>query len=293
MVCIKDIIALIRVRQWYKNLVILLALVFVGKLFFWSDLLLSLKGFIVLCTVSSGVYVFNDIIDRRKDAMHPEKKNRPIAAGRISVGAGVLIGVMLIIGGLFSAYQLKIGFFGVVLGMILLNLAYTTVLKHIIFADILIIATLFVLRAISGAVLISVVISPWLILCPFFLSVFLSVGKRHGDVALLGEKAGLTREVLRGYTHDITSSLMIISTTLLIMSYALYSFLSGHEFLLVTLPFALFVVFRYYYLISVGSEVARHPEKMWKDVPLVVGGMVFALITGGVLYFSYLLRSLF
>ncbi len=290
---IADIISLIRVRQWYKNLVLLLPLLFVGHLFVFSETILALEGFFILCLLYAAVYVFNDIIDRHKDAAHPEKCTRPVASKRISVGSGLLIGSVLLLVALIGSYVLSRGFFVVMLVILGVNIVYTFLLKEVLFADILMIATLFVLRAVSGAVLISVTVSPWLILCPFFLSLFLSVGKRHGDVVLMGDKAAKTREVLRGYTPEITSGLMMISTTLLIMSYALYCFLSDHRFLLLSLPFGLFVVFRYYYLITSGSDVARHPERMFRDIPLMVGVFLWGIVTGGVLYFSTLLQIIF
>ena len=127
-------------------------------------------------------------------------------------------------------------------------------------------------------------ISPWLILCPFFLSLFLSIGKRHADLNLLKDKAQKTRKVLREYNHGLTSSLMTISTTLLIISYALYCFLSIHPNLLYTLPFALFVIFRYLYLINKGSIIARHPEKIVKDSEMLTGVFLWIIITIVLLY---------
>ena len=280
-----DYVSLIRVRQWYKNLVLFLPLLFGGHLFVRSELILALEGFGLLCLLYSGIYVFNDIMDRAKDAVHPEKYLRPIASKRISVTKASIMGLTLIILSLGGAFFLSKPFLMVLCVILMINIIYTFFLKEVLFADILMIAILFVLRAVSGAVLISVAVSPWLILCPFFLSLFLSVGKRHGDVALLGDKASRTREVLRLYTPEITSSLMIISTTLLIISYALYCILSDHQFLLLSLPFGLFGVFRYYHLIVSGSEIARNPEKIVRDVPLILGILLWGLVIIGVLYF--------
>ncbi len=282
---IKDYVQLIRVRQWYKNWVIFLALFFVGQLFLFSDLMLTIAGFFALALVSSANYIINDLVDRDKDRHHPEKKNRPLAAGRVSTIEAIAICAVLLGGGAWLAWYLHPSFLIIVALLFALSQVYNFLLKEIIFADILTIASLFVLRAVAGAVLLQVKISPWLILCPFFLSLFLSVGKRHADVLLLQENAGQTRKVLVDYNHGITSALMIISTTLLIISYALYSFLSDHNNLLFTLPFALFVIFRYFSLVYRGSSIARHPEQAFFDLPIVVGALLWGLLTFVILYF--------
>ncbi len=275
----------IRVRQWYKNLVVILALFFSANLFDGDMFLTTILAFIALCFVSSAGYILNDIADRHQDRLHPEKKARPIAAGSISIPIAVLLVLLLFIAGNVIAFALGMFFFYLVLALFFLSLLYTFVLKKIVFADILTIASLFVLRAVSGAVAIDVTISPWLVLCPFFLSLFLSVGKRHAELHLLQEKASATRKVLREYTHELTDSLMIISTTLLVISYALYSFLSEYNYLLYTLPFALFVMFRFYYLINSGSEIARHAERVIKDWPMILGIVLWILVTAGLIYF--------
>jgi 4-hydroxybenzoate polyprenyltransferase len=277
-------INLIRVRQWYKNLVVFLALFFVAQLFNSELLLFAGFGFIALCLASSANYIINDLIDLPKDRLNPEKKHRPLASGTVKNSSAVLLAVILLVLSLTLSYSLSLWFFYSVIGLVVLTQIYSLWLKQVIFADILSIATLFVIRAISGALLIDVKISPWLILCPFFLSLFLSVGKRHSEITLLKEKSGETRKVLKEYNHGLTNSLMTISTTLLIISYALYSFLSEHQNLLFTLPFALFVIFRFYYLISSGSEIARHPEKIIKDRTMMIGMALWVLVTLVIIY---------
>ncbi|HLC88747.1 MAG TPA: UbiA family prenyltransferase [Candidatus Nanoarchaeia archaeon] len=279
-----DYLNLARVRQWYKNLVIFLALFFSGNLFSVELIYFSALGFLALCLVSSGNYILNDLADIKKDQNHPEKKHRPLAAGKIKPISAVFLALLLFLLGLSLSVWLGNSFLILVMIIILLTQAYTFFLKKIVFADILAIATLFVLRAISGAQVINVNVSPWLILCPFFLSLFLSVGKRSADLSFLKTKAGYTRETLKTYTLELTNSLMLISTTLLIISYALYSFLSEHQNLLYSLPFALFVIFRYYYLISQGSLIARHPEQFIRDRSLIIGIMLWLIITTALVY---------
>ncbi len=275
---VKDIVNLIRVRQWYKNIVIFLALFFSGNVLSLEYLLLVFFGFISLCFISSAGYIVNDMKDIQKDRAHPEKCSRPLAAKRISYVFASILLILLLFLGLGLANLLGTLFLYAVLSLFGLSLLYTFVLKKVFLADVLTIATLFVIRAISGAVVISVWISPWLVLCPFFLSLFLSVGKRHADVLLLKEKASQTRRILQGYTKEITLGLMNITTTLLIISYALYSFLSGNINLLYTLPVALFLIFRYYFLTTHGSVIARHPEKMFYDKQILVSGAVLLVL---------------
>lgn len=278
------ILQLIRVRQWYKNLVVFLAIFFSSNLFNVPLLYKTFLAFLSLCFISSVGYIINDLVDMKKDKLHPEKKLRPLANGSISKLSAVIIALILLITGFYIALLLSIHFLYSVIGLLALTLIYSFFLKNFLFADVLAISTLFVIRAISGAYAINVVISPWLILVPFFLALFLSVGKRHADLILLNNKASETREVLKQYNHRLTNSLMTISTTLLIISFALYSFLSKHNNLLYTLPVALFVIFRFYYLISKGSTIARHPEKVIKDSQMIIGMILWLVITAILIY---------
>ncbi len=272
---------LVRVEQWYKNLVVFLALFFSGNLFSVSLMYTSFVAFIALCLVSSAGYIMNDIVDRKNDALHPLKKNRPLASGMIGVVEGVILAILLLIAG--GGVGLKIGadFFLILSALFILTLMYTFLLKKIMFADVLTIATLFVLRAISGAIAINVRISPWLVLCPFFLALFLAVAKRQADLLLLGKKAGQTRAVLEHYTLEITRVLLIISTTLLALSYALYSFLSEHGNLIYTLPLALLVIFRVYYFTTLEE---RFSGQWLKDKTLLIGIVLWVVGTAGIIY---------
>jgi 4-hydroxybenzoate polyprenyltransferase len=278
------IIKLIRVKQWYKNLVVFLPIFFASELLNVNLLISILIGFVSLCLTSSAGYVINDFIDLKKDQLNPEKKNRPLASGKVSKTIAILLIALLLCSSLILSYYLGLYFFIAVLSMFVLGQIYSLWLKNVLFADIITIAILFVIRAVSGAFIINVSVSPWLILCPFFLSLFLSVGKRHSEVLLMKDKAGETRQVLKYYNAELTTPLMIISTTLLIISYALYSFLSEHNFLLITLPFALFVVFRFFYFINSNSEIARHPEKVVKDLPLMLGMLLWVIVAFFLIY---------
>ena len=282
---LSNIINLIRIRQWYKNLVVFLALFFSKNLFTQSDIITSILAFFAVSFISSTNYIINDIYDVKDDKKHPEKSKRPLAAGKISKSSAIFFGIIFFIASIALSWYLGKEFLLIIIALFVLTQCYTFFLKKTAIIDIISIATFFVLRAIAGAVSISVWISPWLILCPFFLSLFLSSGKRHADMLLLKEKASSTRTSYKTYTLDLTNALMIISTTLLVISYALYSFLSVHQNLIYTLPFALFVIFRYFHLISSGSEIARHPEKVVKDIQMIIGTILWAIVTAGIIYF--------
>jgi 4-hydroxybenzoate polyprenyltransferase len=273
---------LLRIPQWYKNLVIFLALFFSANLLSLNKLILTVYGLIILCFASSGNYIINDIIDIKKDKEHPEKRNRPIASGKIKTISALIFAVILFTISFYFAFRLSLTFFYSILGLVSLTFLYSIFLKKEIFVDVLVISINFVIRAVSGAFLINVEISPWLILCPFFLALFLALGKRYSELSF--KKAAEFRVVLKKYTPDLTMSLMNISTALLIVCYSFYSFLSNYN-LLITLPVALYVTFRFYYLVKISSDIARNPEKIIKDYRMIVGILLWISLVFWAIYF--------
>ncbi|MBS3169486.1 decaprenyl-phosphate phosphoribosyltransferase [Candidatus Woesearchaeota archaeon] len=281
---IKAYADLLRTRQWYKNLVVFLAIFFSGSMFSWEAWQQTIIAFFVLSWVSSAGYIINDLQDRREDQHHPERRTRPLAAGKISPTAALFTAFLLLGAAAWISWGMNGFFAGIVGAFFALSVVYTFFLKRIIFADILTIATLFVFRAVAGAATISVFISPWLILVPFFLALFLAAGKRHSELYLLDEKAAATKKVLQEYTQELARSLMIISTTLLIFSYALYSFLSEHTLLIITLPLALYTIFRFYGFICAHSPIARQQEKIFKDPAFLIGMILWILAAAVIIY---------
>ncbi|MDI6737434.1 MAG: decaprenyl-phosphate phosphoribosyltransferase [Nanoarchaeota archaeon] len=266
---------LIRVRQWYKNLVIFLPIIFAAHFMNLNEILLTALGFIALCLVSSSTYIINDIIDRETDKKNPEKKTRPIAAGVIGLRRAYIAAAFMLALGLLLAFMLSAAFTAMAFAIFIITFCYSIKLKHIAILDIMAIAVNFVLRAVSGAYIISVVVSPWLIICTFFLSLFLSAGKRFSESEFLAKKAAKHRSVLSDYTPELTNALLNISTVALIMAYSLYSFLSIYPMLILTLPIALYIIFHYLALIYNGSEIARKTEMFYKDKGLMAGLLVF------------------
>jgi len=278
---------LLRINQWYKNLVIYLALIFSNLLFDGRLFLLTTIGLLSLCLISSTNYIINDIIDKKRDLKHPEKKLRPVASGKISVKTALFIGAIILSLSLLIAYKISIIFLISIVGLFILTLFYSIYLKNIVLLDIILVSANFVIRAISGTFIINRILSPWLILCPFFLALFLIVGKREADIKILGSNAFKHKEVLKYYTPEINNILMIISTTLLITSYSLYAFLGEHKNLLLTLPFAIYVILRYLYLIYSGSEIARKPNLIYKDRALMIGILLWIIAIFFMLYLNF------
>lgn len=278
---------LLRPQQWYKNLLIALPLVFGGRLFDWrADWVIAL-GFVALCLCSSFNYIINDIVDRKKDRAHPEKRRRPIASGAVPVPAALAIAVVLLALGLRLAYVLGAKFFVMTVALVVLTQLYSFALKRVAFADIIAVAVNFVLRAGAGVVLLAAPISAWIVLCTFFFALFLLAGKRYADLLLLGSRAAEHKETLRYYTKDVANALMIVATALLIAGYSAYSVLGEHPRLGISIPFALFAIFRYFSLIYLGSPVARHPEKVFTDWRMLVGMALWGVAVLVALYVPF------
>ncbi len=277
------ILQLLRAKQWYKNTVIFLAIIFSGNLFNTNFLTMTILGFISLCLISSVNYILNDIKDIKKDRLHPEKRLRPIPAGKISKNNAALIAVILALISFILAAFLSIKFFYTVLAMFILTTIYTFFLKKIAILDILTISTNFVLRAIAGALLISVWISPFLILCPFFLSLVLSTGKRYSDMLLLKKK--------ELYSKKLIKYLIYSSVSLLIITFTIYSIIT-HPLLLITIPIIFYALFIYLKLVFSASKKARHPELLFFDKRILLSILLFSIITFIALY-PEIISSLF
>jgi len=276
------LLELFRVKQWYKNLVIFLPLIFAKEFFNETALLYTIIGFFALCLISSSNYIINDIKDREKDKKNIEKKLRPIASGKIKVWLGLILSILALILGLIIALKLSFMFTILGIALFLLSQLYTFKLKDEAFADILIISTNFVIRTVAGAFVITiglkpyVAVSPWLILCPFFFALFLAVIKRRSESFI--KKSIAHRPVLKIYNEKTTSALMTISTTLLIASYSLYTFFSPYFFLFLTIPFVLYIIFQLFHLTEKGDKTVRHLELIYKNFRIVIPSLIIIII---------------
>jgi len=280
-----------RPRQWTKNVFIFAALVFDKQLFIVDSFLRTLAGFALFCLISSCVYIFNDLADVEADRQHPEKKNRPIASGKLPVSAAWTAGIVFIILTLGLAYLLAPTFAGVVAGYFLLNLAYSNYLKHIPILDVLIISIGFVLRVGAGVTLIAVErFSPWLYIVMFLLSLFLGFGKRRAELALLAHGAGSHRKVLDGYTLPLLDQYIMIVSGTTIVAYSLYTFsapnVPENHSMMLTIPFLVYAIFRYLYLIEVEHAGGTPEEVLLSDRPFQISMLLWAVTVIIIFYFS-------
>jgi len=287
---LKALFKTMRPRQWTKNVFIFAALVFDKQLLNVDSFLRTLAGFGLFCLISSSVYIFNDLADVEADRQHPEKKNRPIASGKLPVGVAWVAGVGLVILTMGLAYLLAPGFEAVLIIYFLLNLAYSKWLKHLPIIDVLVIATGFVLRVHAGVTLIEVErFSPWLYVVMTLLSLFLGFGKRRAELALLAQGAGSHRKVLEGYTLPLLDQYIMIVSGTTIVAYSLYTFsapnLPDNHSMMLTIPFVVYTIFRYLYLIEVKHAGGAPEEVLISDRPFQIAMLLWA---GSVLAIFYL-----
>ena len=259
-----------RPRQYAKNAFIFAPLIFDRQLFVPRSLWLTFLGFITLCILSSAVYVLNDIVDVDSDRKHPQKKYRPIASGKISIRNAKIFCVILFLIALTIAYFLNKKFLLLCFLIALINIAYSFRLKHIPLIDIITIGILFIIRVYSGAVLIRVkVFSPWLYIVTFMLALYLGFGKRRAELASMKDEATDVRPVLDGYTIPFLDQLISIISAVIIMSYALYTFsgptVPANNRMLLTIPFVVYGIFRYLYLVQVKHQGGAPEEVLLSD----------------------------
>lgn len=280
----EPIILSIRPRQWYKNLIVFIAIVFSHNLASTSAWIDSITAFIIFCLLSGSVYLINDIIDIKKDRQHPTKRKRPIASGKLKRSHASIIALILLTGSLYGAFSLNTLFGLVSTSYFLLFMMYSLWLKHIVIVDILTISTGFVIRAIAGAVAISVVFSPWLVICTFLLALFLALGKRRHELVLLGSNANNHRKILDDYSVPMLEQMISIITSSLIVSYSMYTFLTGNYYMMLTIPFAIYGLFRYLHLIH-SNEFGGEPEMIFKDHPTLLNLLAWTTTTIVILYY--------
>lgn len=255
-------LALMRPRQWTKNLLVFAALIFSVRQADLNMLGQAFIGFILFCLVSSCVYVLNDYVDRDRDRLHPEKKHRPLASGAIHPQTALLFGFVLLASCLVAAFRFQYAFGFVLSVYFCMNVLYSLRLKHVVIIDLLIVASGFVLRAVGGGLVIGVPLTPWFLICTMLLALFLAIGKRRHELVLMQNGSGSHRKVLDSYSMEMLNQMSGIVTTATIMSYALFTFTSGHTIQLMwTLIFVLYGIFRYLYLIHMEGKGGR-PEKL-------------------------------
>ncbi|MBI4731580.1 MAG: decaprenyl-phosphate phosphoribosyltransferase [Chloroflexi bacterium] len=288
---LRALLKTIRPRQWTKNAFVFAALVFDGKLLRLPDFLRTLAGFGLFYLISSAVYVINDLFDIQADRQHPVKKNRPIASGKLPLPVAVAAGIALTLAALFSAYLLSWQFALTLLVYFAMMLAYSKWLKHVPILDVLVLAAGFVLRVHSGTTLIVVErFSPWLYVLMTLLALYLRFGKRRAELALLADDASNHRKVLDGYTIPLLDQFITIVSGTTIVAYSLYTFFRpeapGNHALMLTIPFVVYAIFRYLYLIEV-KQIGGEPEEiLLKDRPFQISILLWGLAVLAVFYLT-------
>lgn len=271
----------LRPVQWVKNFVVFAGLIFSRHFDRPDDILRALGVFGVFCALASAIYLFNDIRDRDSDRSHPQKKTRPIASGELSIGLAATVSLILFALGLTAACLLGINVFITVSIYVLLNIAYSMGLKRVALVDVMIVALGFVLRAVAGAEVIDVEISPWLVVCTLLLALFLGFGKRRWELVALGGEATSHRAALAGYTTVLLDQLIAVTTASTVVAYALYTLAPetqakfGTDQLIWTLPFVLFGVFRYLWLIHGAQQGGNPTSALLRDWPIVVTAVLW------------------
>ena len=272
---IKALFKTMRPKQWTKNVLIFAALVFDRQLFHLDPFIRTLGGFFLLCLASSTIYLINDIADIEQDRQHPTKKNRPLASGALSVRVAAIAALILGVFSILASFYLGSNFGMILLLYLVINLFYSFWLKQIPIIDVLLVASGFVLRVASGVSLIVVErFSPWLYVCTTLLALFVSFGKRRAEITLLADKANSHRKVLDGYTLALLDQLIVIVSATTIMAYSLYTFsaenLPDNHVMMLTIPFVIYGIFRYLYLIQVENAGGAPDELILSDIPLLL-----------------------
>ena len=280
-----------RPKQWTKNILVFAGLVFSHDLLHAEKIIAATFAFLSFCLISSSVYLINDVFDRKKDALHPQKKYRHIAAGLLSPATAVFAAVFFAGTSLWMAYSLQLKFALIVTIYLIINLTYSILLKHIILVDVFAIASGFMLRIIGGTFAINEPVSSWLIICATFLTLFLALGKRRAELAALGDNASDVRKTLTQYSIKYLNNLMTIVITGCVMSYALYTLdvetvtKFGTKNLIWTLPFVLYGLFRYMYLLELQDEGEAPEDTIFKDVPLLLSILLYSAVVFVIIYY--------
>jgi 4-hydroxybenzoate polyprenyltransferase len=280
----------LRPSQWTKNLIIFAALLFGQRLFDMRSLGASVAAFAIFCALSGVVYLINDVADRDADRRHPTKKDRPIASGALSVRAALLFAACLSVAGLLAAFALRPQFGYLALTYVVLLAAYSGPLKHVVIIDVLTIAIGFVLRAAAGAVAIAVEVGPWLYVLTILLALFLALSKRRHELVLLADQATGHRRILEEYSPYLLDQMISVVTASTLVAYAIYTVSPDtiEKFqtnkLGLTLPFPLYGIFRYLYLVHLKEGGGSPSEMLLTDRPLLACVALWALAVALIIY---------
>jgi 4-hydroxybenzoate polyprenyltransferase len=289
MTTLRGLVRTMRPKQWTKNATIFVALVFDAKVFQRGPLLRTLAGFLLLCAVTGAVYIINDLVDMEKDRQHPTKRNRPLASGALPVPAAIAGAIVLLGVALPLAFWLDVYFGLIATGYLLLQLAYTFVLKNYVIVDVLVLSAGFVLRVGAGVPLVPADrFSPWLYVCTTLLALFLGFGKRRQELVLLQGDAKNHRAILGEYSLPFLDEMINVIISAAIVAYSLYTFTAvnvpPNHLMMLTIPFPIYGLFRYLYLIHICGEVGAPDEVLLKDRPIQLAVAVWGAVSFAILF---------
>lgn len=288
---LKALFKTMRPKQWAKNVFLLAAIVFDRKLTNSDAMLHTLIGVVVFSLVASVVYIINDIADVEADRQHPTKRNRPIAAGKLSVTAAWISATILLLIAFPIAIWLSPTFVLITFLYLVLNLFYSTWLKHVVLLDIILLASLYVIRVAAGVALIDVVrFSPWIYIFTTFLALLMGTGKRRAELSEIADGPNAQRRVLDGYTLSFLDQLITLASGMTIITYSLYTFsapnLPENYAMMLTIPFIIYGIFRYQYLLQVKGTGSAPEELVLSDRPLQFALVLWGLAVLVVFYIS-------
>jgi 4-hydroxybenzoate polyprenyltransferase len=278
-----------RPKQWTKNVFVWAALLFDQKLFQAGPFLRTLITFLLFCLISSAVYIINDLVDIEKDRQHPSKRNRPLASGALDPRLALVAAVTLIVVSLPAALWLGLAVCAILYGYLLLMVTYSFWLKNIVIVDVLTIPAGFVLRVAAGVVVVQAArFSPWLYVCMLLLALFIAIGKRRQEIVLMQGGSRDTRSILQEYNVGFLDEMLALVSSSTVMAYSLYTFsapnVPPNHTLMLTIPFVLYGLFRYLYLIHVRGETDPPDVIVLKDRALLLDVVLFSLVAFLVFY---------
>ncbi len=287
---LRSLFKTMRPRQWVKNGFVFVPLLFDLKIFERTPFSRAAIAFVLFCLMSSTIYIINDIVDREKDRQHPRKRNRPIASGKLPVNIALAAAALLAAVSLSAAFLLETGFGLILAAYFLLQLVYSLRLKHMVILDVMTISAGFVLRVAGGVAVVHVVrFSPWLYLFTIDLALLLAIGKRRHEMLLLQENANAHRRILDDYSLRLLDEMINLVTVTVVMTYSLYTFsapnLPANHSMMLTIPFVLYGLLRYLYLIHVKGEGGAPDELFLSDRPLFACVLLWGIAVIAILYF--------
>ena len=289
---LKQLLISLRPHQWTKNLVVLAPLIFAERLFDGPSLVAAAKAFAIFCLLSGAVYLVNDLIDVERDRWHPIKRDRPLASGKLSPAVASVAAVTIVVVGLTGAFLLGTRFGIAALVYFLMMTAYSLALKNVVILDVLVVALGFVLRAVAGALAIDVVFSNWLLVCTLLGALFLALAKRRHELTLLAGEAAEHRRILGEYSPYLLDQMIAVVTASTLVSYAFYTLAQetvdrfGTDRLIWTLPFVLYGIFRYLYLVHQKEEGGSPTKVLLNDKPILATVALWAASVIALIYYK-------